>query len=133
MKYGLQVMPRLVPFVDKCDLSLTLALVIASALLLLLAASQYNQQSIKWVLEQACCLFHLSVGLSLQWLNCGKTANDLYAIWMVSAVGQGKGVLDGGGDRRRGRVSFGVNVEHPIVTHCGVVMRNCFNQTRCPL
>jgi len=29
---------------------------------------------------------------------------------VVSGVGQGMGVLDGGGDSRRGRGSFGVNV-----------------------
>jgi len=35
---------------------------------------------------------------------------------MVSGVGRGRGALDGDGDRRRGRSSFGVNVGHPIVT-----------------
>jgi len=35
---------------------------------------------------------------------------------MVSEVGQGMGVLDGGGYRRRERGSFGVNVERHIVT-----------------
>jgi len=36
---------------------------------------------------------------------------------MVSRVGRGMGVLDGGGDRQRGRGSFGVNLGHPIVTN----------------
>jgi len=36
---------------------------------------------------------------------------------MVSGVGREMGVLDGGGDRRRERDSFGVNVGHPIVTN----------------
>jgi len=36
---------------------------------------------------------------------------------MMSAVGRGMGVLDGGGDRRRGRGSFGVNLGRPIVTN----------------
>jgi len=35
---------------------------------------------------------------------------------MVSWFGRGMGVLDGGGDRSRGRGSFGVNLGHPIVT-----------------
>jgi len=34
---------------------------------------------------------------------------------VASGVGRGKGVLNGGGDRRRGRGSFGVNWR-PIVT-----------------
>ena len=36
---------------------------------------------------------------------------------VVSGVGQGMGVLDMGGDRRRGRRSFGVKVGHPTVTN----------------
>jgi len=36
---------------------------------------------------------------------------------MVSRVGQGMGILDGGGDRQRGRSSFRVNLGHPIVTN----------------
>jgi len=36
---------------------------------------------------------------------------------MVSGVGRGMGVLDGGGDRRRARGSFGVNLGRPIVTN----------------
>jgi len=35
---------------------------------------------------------------------------------VVSGVGRGMGVLDKGGDRRRGRGSFGVNLGRPIVT-----------------
>ena len=35
---------------------------------------------------------------------------------VVSAVSRGMGVLDGSGDRRRGRGSFGVNLGRPIVT-----------------
>jgi len=39
-------------------------------------------------------------------------------IWMpfgvVSGVGRGMGVLDGGGDRQKGCGSFGVNVGHPL-------------------
>jgi len=34
---------------------------------------------------------------------------------MVSGIGRGTGVLDGGGDRRR-EGKFGVNLERPIVT-----------------
>jgi len=35
---------------------------------------------------------------------------------VVSRVGRGMGVLDWGGDRRRGKSSFGANVDHLIVT-----------------
>jgi len=35
---------------------------------------------------------------------------------LVSGVGQGMGVLDGGGDRRRGRAVLGVNSGRPVVT-----------------
>jgi len=35
---------------------------------------------------------------------------------MMSGVGRGMGILDGGGDRRRERAGFWVNVGHPIVT-----------------
>ena len=35
---------------------------------------------------------------------------------MVSGVGQRMGVLDGGGECRRERGSFGVNLGRPIVT-----------------
>ena len=36
---------------------------------------------------------------------------------MVSGVGRGMGVLDWGGDHRRGRGSFRVNLGHSIVTN----------------
>jgi len=36
---------------------------------------------------------------------------------MVSGVSRGMGVLDGGGNRRRGTGSFGVNLGRPIVTN----------------
>jgi len=35
----------------------------------------------------------------------------------MSGVSRGMGVLDGGGDHRRGKDSFGENVGHPIVTN----------------
>jgi len=35
---------------------------------------------------------------------------------MVTGVGRGMGVLDGGGDRRRGRGSFGGEFGRPIPT-----------------
>jgi len=51
---------------------------------------------------------------------------------VVREVGRGTGVLDVGGDRRRGRGSFGVNLESPIVTngdfatHCSqITLRTC--------
>jgi len=36
---------------------------------------------------------------------------------VVNGVGQRMGVIDGGGDRRSGRDSFGVNLGCPIVTN----------------
>jgi len=36
---------------------------------------------------------------------------------MVSGIGRGLGVLDRGGDQRRGRGSSGVNLGRPIVTN----------------
>jgi len=47
-----------------------------------------------------------------KWLN-----GSGYAIGMVTGVGLCMGVLDFGGDRRRGMGSFGVNFGHPIVTN----------------
>jgi len=65
----------------------------------------------KWVLEQTCRLSHLSVcpsvGLSVQWVNCGKM---VYFIWMpfrmVSRVGRRMGVLDGV-EIVKGKAQFG--------------------------
>jgi len=39
---------------------------------------------------------------------------------VVSGVGLGMGVLDFGGDRRRGMDSFGVNLGRPVVTNGGL-------------
>ena len=50
---------------------------------------------------------------------------------MVSGVGRGIGVLDGGGDRRRGMGCFGVNLGHPIVP-VGILMHRCV-QVREPI
>ena len=41
---------------------------------------------------------------------------DPDAVWVVSRVGRGMGVLDGGGDRQRGTGSFGVKLRRPVVT-----------------
>jgi len=43
---------------------------------------------------------------------------------VVNGVGLGMGVLDFGGDRRRGRGSLGVNLRRPIVTN-GILLRCC--------
>ena len=49
-----------------------------------------------------------SVCLSVCKVYCGKTADWIrMPFGVVSGVGRGTGVLDGGGDRRRGRGSFG--------------------------
>jgi len=44
---------------------------------------------------------------------------------VVSRVGLGMGVLDFGGDRRRGRGSLGVNLRRPIVTNGDFVASLC--------
>ena len=44
---------------------------------------------------------------------------------MVSGVGLGMGVLDFGGDRRRGRGSLGVNLRRPFVTNGDFVASLC--------
>jgi len=44
---------------------------------------------------------------------------------MVSGVGLSMGVLDFGGDRRRGRGSLGVNLRRPIVTNGNFVASLC--------
>jgi len=46
---------------------------------------------------------------------------------VVSGVGLGMSVLDFGGDRRRGRGSFGVNFGHPIVTNGAFATRSSQN------
>ena len=43
---------------------------------------------------------------------------------VVRGVGRGIGVIDGGGDRRRERGSFGVNLGRPIVTDGAFAMRS---------
>jgi len=57
----------------------------------------------KRVLVQACRLAHLSVCLSVRWVNCGNTADW---IWMLFGLMMGPvegWVYEVGGDRRRGR------------------------------
>jgi len=44
---------------------------------------------------------------------------------VVSGVGLSMGVLDFGGDRRRGRGSLGVNLRRPIVTNGNFVASLC--------
>ena len=76
----------------------------------------------KCVFLQVCRLSHLSVCLSVclcvRKVYCGKTADWIrMPFGVLSGVGRGKGVLIGSGDRGRRRVSFEVNVGHPIVTN----------------
>jgi len=48
-------------------------------------------------------------------VNCGKTADCIrMPFGVVSGVGLGMGVLDFGGDRRRGRGSLGVNFRDTV-------------------
>jgi len=44
---------------------------------------------------------------------------------VVSGVGLGMGVLDFGGDRRKGRGSLGVNLRRPIITNGDFVVSLC--------
>jgi len=58
------------------------------------------------------CLVHLSVcwsvGLSVRKVYCGKSTDWIrMLLGVVSEVGRGMGVLDGVGDRWRGRGHFG--------------------------
>jgi len=63
-------------------------------------------------------LDHLSVGLFIHKVYCGKTAEWIpIPFGMVSGVGRGMGVLDGGGDRRMEGAVLGVNLGRPIVTN----------------
>jgi len=56
---------------------------------------------------RTCRLAHLSVCRSVQKVYCGKTADWIrLPFGMVSGVGQGMGVLDGGGDRIKGKGQF---------------------------
>jgi len=57
----------------------------------------------------------MSVGLSDRKVYCGKTDERIrMPFGMVSGVSRGMGVLDVGGDRRRGRGNFEVNLGRPI-------------------
>ena len=78
---------------------------------------------------------HVSVRTCEQWQH---GCLDLDAVWVVSGVGLGMGVLDFGGDRRRGRGSLGVNLRRPIVTKGDfvgsfVVVWNCVQRSSCRL
>jgi len=56
------------------------------------------------------------VCVSPESVYCGKTADLIrMPFGMVSGVGRGMGVLDGSGDGRRGRGSFGGEFE---ASHC---------------
>jgi len=67
-------------------------------------------------MESSCRLSHLlvcrSVGQSVK-VYCGKTADWIrMPFGVVSGVGLGRGVLDFGGDRQRGRGSLRLNSEY---------------------
>jgi len=78
--------------------------------------------SIEHVCRRSVCVF-------VQIVYCGKMANWIWLPFgMVSGVGRGMGVLDGGGERRRGRDSFGVNLVCPIVIN-GDLLHSCARAT----
>jgi len=59
-----------------------------------------------------------SVSLSVRKVYCGKMADWVrMPFGMMSGVGQGMGVLDGGGDRQRGRGILGLNLGRPTVAN----------------
>ena len=59
-------------------------------------------------------------------VNCGKMADWIQMPFgVVSGVRHGMGVLDFGGDRRRGRGSLGVNLRRPIITSGDFVASLC--------
>jgi len=71
---------------------------------------------------QVCRLNHLSLGrsvrLSFRKVYCGKTADWIrMPFGLVSGVGRGMGVLDGGGYRRREGAVLDINVGRPIETN----------------
>jgi len=81
---------------------------------LLLATSLLSSKH-KWLMLRNIHLDHLSVGLSVGLsvckVYCGKMADWIrIPFGVVSGIGRGMGVLDGGGDHWRGRSSFGVNL-----------------------
>ena len=67
---------------------------------------------------RTCRLAHLSVGLSVRKVYCGKTTNWIRMLFgMVSGVGQGMGVLDGVVIVKGEGAVFGVNLGRRIVTN----------------
>jgi len=65
---------------------------------------------------RACRVDHLSVCVCVRKVYCGKTADWIRMPFeVVSGVGHGMGVLDGGGNRRRERAVLGVNSGSPIL------------------
>jgi len=73
----------------------------------------------------ACLSSTPSVGLSVRKVYCSKTADWIrIPFGMVSGVGRGMGVLDGGGDCRGERAVLGVNLGRPIVTNGAFATRS---------
>ena len=94
---------RLKLSITGCNVNLLISLIISRVVI----------QSIehKRVLVQACRLSNLSVslsfGLSVRWVNRGKTADCIWMLFgVVIRVGRGMSVLDGTGDRPKGRGNF---------------------------
>jgi len=77
------------------------------------------------VLEH-CCLAHLlvswsiclslSVGQSIRWVNCGKTADWILMPFEVVSGSVEDGCIRWGWRSSKGRAVLGVNVGHPVVT-----------------
>jgi len=75
--------------------------------------------------------------VSVRKVYCCRTAEWIWMLFgMVSAVGQGMGVLDGGGDCRRGRGSFWSEFWASHCIQCGlccIVVHKCINWLSCRL
>jgi len=76
-----------------------------------------------------------SVGLSVVKVYCGKMADWIQMLFGVaSGVGRGTGVLDGGGDCRKGRGSFGDKCGASHCNQCGrccIDVQKSVNQSSC--
>jgi len=68
---------------------------------------------------------HLSVRKSVLWRRDETTDWIQMPFGVVSGIRLGMGVLDFGGDRRRGRGSLGVNLRRPILTNGDFVASLC--------
>jgi len=83
-----------------------------------LGVAHYQYNTAQALLVHNSRLSNLSVCLSVRKVYCGKTADCIrMPLGVVSGIGRGTGVLDGGGDRQRDGAVLGVNFKRPIATN----------------